>query len=120
VAAEIEQAVVRFATEQPALGRLRVANERKKKGFSPGGVRSIWVRPDLETFKKRLKALAAKVAQADGILTRRSAQSAEKGQRSATGQRRARDRTPRLSGGPRYVLCRHLMGATSKGTVIDT
>jgi transposase len=55
----IEQAVVAFAIDKPAYGQLRVSNELKKAGIfiSPGGVRSIWMRHDLETFKKRLKAL---------------------------------------------------------------
>lgn len=55
----IEKAVVEIAIENPALGQLRVSNELKKKGLSisPGGLRSIWLRHDLHTFKLRLKAL---------------------------------------------------------------
>lgn len=71
VAPEIEEAVVKLAFEQPAWGQLRISNELKRKGkfVSPGGVRSIWQRHDLETFKKRLKALEAKVAQEGIVLT---------------------------------------------------
>jgi transposase InsO family protein len=69
IEAHIEEAVVRFATDQPALGQLRVSNELRKKGVfvSPCGVRCVWQRHDLETFPKRLQALEAKVAQ-DGII----------------------------------------------------
>ena len=68
---EIEQMVVSFAFEQPAMGQLRASNELRKKGtfISPCGVRCVWQRHDLETFPKRLRALEARIAQEGGILT---------------------------------------------------
>ncbi|QGN78660.1 Integrase core domain protein [Piscirickettsia salmonis] len=65
----IEQAVIDLAIENPALGQLRASNELLQRGVivSSSGVRSVWLRNGLETFKKKLKALEAKSAQ-DGIL----------------------------------------------------
>jgi len=65
----VETAVVRFATDQPSWGQQRLSNELRKQGVfvSGGGIRSIWLRHGLETFKKRLTALEAIVA-ADGII----------------------------------------------------
>src|ERR1044071_4510651 len=57
VASEIEEAVTAMAIEYPAYGQVRVSNELKRRGISvsPGGVRCVWLRHDLESFKKRLK-----------------------------------------------------------------
>ena len=80
VEAHIEKAVIDIAVEYPAYGQLRVSNELKKQGLiiSPGGVRSVWLRNDLNNIKKRLKALEAKVAQDGILLTESQLQALEK------------------------------------------
>ena len=68
---ETETAVVDYAVECPAHGQVRASNELRKRAVfvSPSGVRSIWLRHDLASFKTRLKALEAKVAEEGIILT---------------------------------------------------
>jgi len=78
---QIEEAVVQMALDQPAYGQVRVANELTKKGLfvSPAGVRSIWLRHDLQTFSRRLKALEAQMAQQPGaVLTESQVRAMEK------------------------------------------
>lgn len=91
VAPEVEEAVVKFATDNPAFGQKRVSNELKKRGIfvSPGGVRSIWLRHDLQTFKKRIKALESLLLENESlILTETQIQSMEKAkeQKEAEGE----------------------------------
>ena len=71
-AKEQQHSVVEMAIEQPAYGQVRLANELTKRGLfvSPSGVRSVWLRHDLQIFAKRLKALEARLAQEPGhVLT---------------------------------------------------
>lgn len=71
VAPETEEAVISMAYEFPAYGQTRAANELRKAGIlvSSGGVRSIWLRHGLETFKKRLSLLEEKAAKEGVVFT---------------------------------------------------
>jgi transposase InsO family protein len=64
-----ESAVLACAIEPPAHGQVRASNELPQRGVfvSPSGVRSIWLRHDLASFKQRLSALEKRVA-GQGIL----------------------------------------------------
>ncbi|AWI09718.1 hypothetical protein CKA38_11050 [Ereboglobus luteus] len=67
----IEKRICELALDNPALGQVRVANELRQKGLiiSAGGVRSVWLRHELQTFKLRLKALEAHIAKTGAVLT---------------------------------------------------
>ena len=86
VVASIETRVVAIATEYPAYGQVRASHELKKEGIfiSPGGVRGVWLRHDLETFQKRLKSLEAKVAQDGFVLTEAQVVALEKAKEEKT------------------------------------
>jgi transposase InsO family protein len=75
-----EDAVVAFALEQPAFGQLRTSNELRKKGIfiSASGVRSVWLRHNLENFRKRLANLERHVAQTGEVLTEAQVSALEK------------------------------------------
>lgn len=75
-----EQAVLDFALNYPAHGQLRASNELRKVGIfvSPSGVRSIWLRNQLASFKERLKALEKKSAEENLILTEAQVSALEK------------------------------------------
>jgi transposase InsO family protein len=67
----IERAILAFAIENPAAGQVRVSNELRKRAMmvSPTGVRSVWLRTGLQTFKQRLAALEKKMAEEGIVLT---------------------------------------------------
>ena len=77
---EVEEAVVSLAIENPTWGQVRASNELRKRALtvSPGGVRSILLRHNLENTKKRLKALEEKVAKEGHILTENQLKAMEK------------------------------------------
>jgi transposase InsO family protein len=83
VAPEIEDAVVKKTYDYPAYGQVRLSNELRKEGvlISSGGVRSIWQRHNLETFKKRLRALEEKAAQEGIVYTEAQLQALESAKR---------------------------------------
>ncbi|KAG6558586.1 hypothetical protein RHOW815_001423 [Candidatus Rhabdochlamydia sp. W815] len=121
---KIENSVVEFAIEKPAYGQLRVSNEMKKKGIlvSPGGVRSIWLRHDLETFKKRLKTLEAKAAQDHLIFTEDQLRALEKAkeEKEAHGEIETQHPGYLVAQDTYYVGTIKGVGRIYQQTVIDT
>jgi transposase InsO family protein len=121
---KIEQAVVAFAIEKPAYGPVRASNELKKQGIcvSQGGVRSIWLRQDLETVKKRLKALEAKVAREGIILTEEQVRALEKAKEEKEAHGEIETEHPGYLGAQDTYYVGHIkgVGRIYQQTFIDT
>ena len=124
VSEEIEKAVVEYGIEFPAHGQIRACNELKKKGIflSPGGVRSVWLRNEMETMKKRLKVLEAKVAQDGLILTESQVQAMEKAKEEKQAHGEIETEHPGYLGSQDTYYVGHLKGVGKiyQQTFVDT
>lgn len=71
VAEASQQRILELAFEQPELGQRKVAEILTSEGMkiSHNGVRSVWLRYDLETRQKRFEALMAKSDQGELLIT---------------------------------------------------
>src|SRR5215475_4985091 len=124
VVPEIEEAVVTLALEKPAFGQVRVANELAKRGLSisPAGVRCVWLRHDLQTFQRRLKALEAKAAQDSLILTEDQVRALERSREEKTARGEIETEHPGYLGAQDtyYVGTIKSIGRIYQQTFIDT
>ena len=91
------------------MAQVRVAEALKRQALSisPAGVRCVWQRHDLETMRKRLKALEAKMAQEGLVLTEAQVQALERTKTRKEAHGEFESECPGYCGAP-DPLCRHL------------
>lgn len=87
----IEKKILDYSLEWPTHGQVRVSNELlKQQGVevSPGGIRGVWIRHDLQTKAQRLKRLEKWSAENTGVLTESQVQALEsaKAEKEAHGE----------------------------------
>jgi transposase InsO family protein len=116
---------VAVALEYPAFGQVRVAAkllETRGISISPAGVRCVWQRHDLETMKKRLKALEEKVATEGIALTEAQIVALEKAQQEKEAYGEIETEHPGYLGAQDtyYVGCIKGIGRIYQQTFIDT
>ncbi len=107
------------------VGASTVANELRKRGIvlSPAGVRCVWLRHGLETFKQRLKRLEAKAAEAGWVFTEAQLAALEQAKHEREGEPEAIE-----THHPGYLLAQDTMyvgylkgvGRIYQQTVLDT
>ncbi|BCH19113.1 hypothetical protein MesoLjLa_59640 [Mesorhizobium sp. L-2-11] len=121
---EIEAIILELTLEYPAYVQTRIANEMRKLGHSvsPSGVRGVWQRHDLETMKKRLKALEAKVAQDGIVLTESQLAALEKAKLDKEAHGEFEIECPGYCGGQDtfYVGAMKGVGRIYQQTILDT
>jgi len=81
VSPEIEEAILAYSLEHPTRGQGRVANDLRLQGteISPGGVRNVWLRHELETRYKRLMRLEQHAREDTFVLSEEQIQLLERG-----------------------------------------
>ena len=101
-----------------------MANELTKRGLSisAAGVRCVWLRHDLQTFQRRLKALEAKAAQDSLILTEDQLRALERAKEEKTARGEIETEHPGYLGAQDtyYVGTIKSIGRIYQQTFIDT